>query len=380
VRPARPPVAFYAPLKSPDHDTPSGDRTMARLLMAALERTGTAPFLASPFRSLVKEPNPSVFADMADRGAAEAGRVIQALATRPKAERPQAWFTYHNYYKAPDHLGPRVAAALDIPYIIAEPSRSPKRLKDAWADYAAYAESGIDLADIVFVLTERDRPAVETKLSAFQELAMLRPFIDPGPVPPLSRAVPPDAPWQLLTTAMMRPGDKLASYQALAESLGSPVLGDLDWRLSIIGDGAERAAVEAVFAPFGERIRYLGRIDDPARLRQHYEAADLFVWPGINEAFGMVYLEAQAAGLPAVAEDRPGVRSVVRVGRLSPADDRQAFAEAIRRECSRDNLEASRRAARRIVEQDHSIDGAAALLHRHLVRYLDLPAMNMLEK
>ncbi|MDF2688487.1 MAG: glycosyl transferase family 1, partial [Microvirga sp.] len=37
------PVAFYAPLKSPNHLLPSGDRTMARLLMKALDRAGYAP-------------------------------------------------------------------------------------------------------------------------------------------------------------------------------------------------------------------------------------------------------------------------------------------------------------------------------------------------
>ena len=33
-------IAFYAPLKSPNHPVPSGDRLMARLLIAALQRAG----------------------------------------------------------------------------------------------------------------------------------------------------------------------------------------------------------------------------------------------------------------------------------------------------------------------------------------------------
>ncbi|WP_035670480.1 hypothetical protein [Azospirillum brasilense] len=44
-------IAFYAPLKSPTHPVPSGDRRMARLLMAALERAGHAVTLASTLRS-----------------------------------------------------------------------------------------------------------------------------------------------------------------------------------------------------------------------------------------------------------------------------------------------------------------------------------------
>ena len=44
-------VAFYAPLKPPDHAVPSGDRRMARLLMAALERAGHRVILASRLRA-----------------------------------------------------------------------------------------------------------------------------------------------------------------------------------------------------------------------------------------------------------------------------------------------------------------------------------------
>ena len=48
------PAAFYAPLKSPRHPAPSGDRTMARLLSTTLVRAGFAPDLASEVRTLDK--------------------------------------------------------------------------------------------------------------------------------------------------------------------------------------------------------------------------------------------------------------------------------------------------------------------------------------
>jgi hypothetical protein len=44
-------IAFYAPLKPPDHPIPSGDRRVAQLLLDALRLAGHEPVLVSRFRS-----------------------------------------------------------------------------------------------------------------------------------------------------------------------------------------------------------------------------------------------------------------------------------------------------------------------------------------
>jgi glycosyltransferase involved in cell wall biosynthesis len=62
-----------------------------------------------------------------------------------------------------------------------------------------------------------------------------------------------------------------------------------------------------------------------------YAAADLYLWPAINEAYGMAFLEAQAAGLPVVAGRTGGVPAVVAdgiAGILTPVGDAAAFAAA----------------------------------------------------
>ncbi|MGA8240006.1 MAG: glycosyltransferase family 4 protein, partial [Desulfobacterales bacterium] len=61
-------------------------------------------------------------------------------------------------------------------------------------------------------------------------------------------------------------------------------------------------------------------------------AGDLFVFPGIGESLGMVFLEAQSCGLPVVAVANAGVPEVVehgKTGLLAPFDDPDAFLRAV---------------------------------------------------
>lgn len=113
----------------------------------------------------------------------------------------------------------------------------------------------------------------------------------------------------MLSVGMMREGDKLNSYKLIARTLEA-LPSSLEWELDIAGDGPAYGAVEALMEPFGQRVRLHGALD-PIALAKLYSHASLLLWPGVNEAFGLTYLEAQAAGVPVVAQDRPGVRDVV---------------------------------------------------------------------
>ena len=55
----------------------------------------------------------------------------------------------------------------------------------------------------------------------------------------------------------------------------------------------------------GERIRYLGPINDKEKLRRYYENAALFVFPSLYEASPLPPSEAMASGCPVVASDLP---------------------------------------------------------------------------
>jgi hypothetical protein len=289
-------------MKPPDHAVPSGDRAMARALMLALEAGGMNPKLASRFQSRDGRGDPQHQARLLAEAEAEAARLIPL----GRAAGWRAWITYHSYYKAPDLIGPAVSRALGIPYALVEATRARKRLTGPWAAFAEAAEAACDAAEVIFYLTRQDEEALRRDAPPGQRLVQLRPFLPRTDLPARSTG---DGP--MLSVGMMREGDKLASYRLIAETLAR--LDGLDWRLSVAGDGPARDAVAQLMAPFGARVQFAGTLsaDD---LAQQYGTASLFFWPGVNEAFGMAYLEAQAAGLPVVAQDRPGVRDVLAPG------------------------------------------------------------------
>jgi len=105
-------------------------------------------------------------------------------------------------------------------------------------------------------------------------------------------------------------------------------------RLRIVGDGPERGRLESLRArlDLGRSVRFLGAVRDRARLRAEYFSADLFCLPTLQEGFGIVFLEAMAAGLPVVACDAAAVPEVVRDGEtgvLVPPRDVDALARAV---------------------------------------------------
>lgn len=322
-------IAFYAPLKPPDHPVPSGDRRIAGLLFDGLRAAGHHPFVASLLRSYDGQGDPARQARLAAIGAGTA-RLLLRRWRRDPAAAPDLWFTYHLYYKAPDWLGPAISAALGIPYLVAEASSAPKRAGGNWRIGQRAVEQALRRADAVLGLNPADRDCVLPLLRDLEDWFDFPPFLDAThyAAAPCPRA-PSPAP-RLIAVAMMRPGDKLASYRLLAAALA--MLADLDWSLDIVGDGEARGEVTAAFAIFGPRIRWRGALDEtavPAALAE----ADLFVWPAINEAFGMALLEAQASGLPVVAGAGGGVSGIVadrETGALVPPGDPAAFAAALR--------------------------------------------------
>lgn len=354
-------IAFYAPLKPPDHQVPSGDRAMAAAVVAALERGGHEVVLASRLRSWSRTP--------ADQGPIEAAGTAEAnalIASWHDGGAPDLWLTYHLYYRAPDWIGPPAAAAFGLPYAVVEASFAMKRATGDWAPGHGAVAAALRQAAVVFSLKDGDVPGLAKVKGFTAKVVRLPPFLDTAfAVPKVKKGS--GAP-VLLTVAMMRARAKLDSYRFLAAAL-RPLLG-LDWTLCIAGDGPARGDVEAAFADFpSPRVRFAGARagDDLAGL---YATADMFVWPGIDEAYGMVYLEAQQAGLPVVATASGGVHNVVVdgvSGRLVAPGDAMAYSRAIGdlliRPGERRKLGLS---AARFVSEERSLTMASARLDQAL--------------
>lgn len=86
-----------------------------------------------------------------------------------------------------------------------------------------------------------------------------------------------------------------------------------NFELVIAGEGDKRQEYEALAASLNlyKKVKFVGKLDDPQLIRA-YQKADLLILPSINsnEAFGIVLIEALACGVPVIASNLPGVRSV----------------------------------------------------------------------
>lgn len=320
-------IAFTAPMKPPEDPRPSGDRRMARALIAALQAAGFAIDRPSDFATRDGAGDPARQRALIAEAEAEAARIADRL----RADPPALWLTYHCHYKAPDLIGPRVAAALALPYVLVEASHAEKRRSGPWSAFAAEAAAAIGAADLILQPNPDDRAGVaplvkpgarQLDLPPFADLSAFRRRHDEGAAD--------GRPCRLVAAAMMRAGAKQRSYAVLADALHRLPPETPSWTLAIAGDGPARPAVKAAFEGLPD-VAFLGALEEPA-LARLFSRSDLFVWPAVEEAYGLALLEAQAAGLPAVVGDRPGVRAIAVEGetaRLVPEGDAAAFANAL---------------------------------------------------
>jgi glycosyltransferase involved in cell wall biosynthesis len=361
-----PRIAFYAPLKPPDHPRPSGDRQMARMLFAALRRAGYDVQLASRYVAYSKRPDAALMQERRAGALQEAQRLLRGW--EASGLRPDLWFSYHPYDKAPDWIGVAVCEALGVPMVTAEPCRTRQEPAAAWTPWRDEAQRGLAMAALHLVMNDDDEAYLRSFVPGDRLLRFV-PFLDVDELEDPAPAAP-SAAWnegddcRLLAVGMLRPGAKLESYRLLAQALAE--LQGRHWQLAVAGGGPAQGEVRAAFAwDTAGRVRFLGEQSE-AQVGALMRSCDLLAWPGCREAYGMVYLEAAVHGKPAAALRNHGVPQVVAhgVGGLlaDPPDAagyRRVLDTLIGDAALRARLGAG---ARRLVLERHSAVRAAALL------------------
>jgi glycosyltransferase involved in cell wall biosynthesis len=170
--------------------------------------------------------------------------------------------------------------------------------------------------------------------------------------------------WAGRLTAIKRPLDLVRAAAAVEGSL-----------LVLAGDGDLRGDVAALARELGvpERVRFLGYVDD---IGDWYAAFDAFLLTSLNEGTPVVAIEAQAAGVPVVATDAGGTRTVVadgETGFVVAIGDVDALAERLRRLRDDDALHArlaanGRAAMRQAFSTDRMVDDVERLYEEILAR------------
>jgi glycosyltransferase involved in cell wall biosynthesis len=136
----------------------------------------------------------------------------------------------------------------------------------------------------------------------------------------------------ILSAAMFRPGVKAEGIAWVIRSCGDLFRKGHRFHLVIAGEGKEKMKLVCLAKThLPGRVRFLGKLPRNV-MHRFYSAGDIFVFPGIKESLGMVFLEAQSCGLPVIAFANGGIPEVVRdrvTGYLTPLYDRQEFIRAV---------------------------------------------------
>ncbi|MDC0749467.1 glycosyltransferase [Polyangium mundeleinium] len=327
------------------------DRSRFDPMVVALDEPGElAPRLASmdvPLRLLKRGQglDPSVIGELSELFGREGidlvhthnprphvhGALAALAARRVTGKRPRVVHTKHgrNY---PDDLG-RVIA---------------NRMASALSDR------------IVAVSDDARRVALEIERGSARRLVTIRNGVDtraykPGDAPRARQAL--DVPAGVLHVGCVARLSAEKDHATLITAFARVRTSHPGAQLTLVGDGAERASLEALVKKFGLQgaVSFLGHRDDVAALLPGF---DLFALASRTEGTSLTLLEAAAAGLPIVATRVGGNPEVVadgETGLLVPAGQPAALADAIGSVWARPDRARMGAAGRALVEERYGM-------------------------
>lgn len=118
-------------------------------------------------------------------------------------------------------------------------------------------------------------------------------------------------------------------FECLLKAFAQAASNQPDWRLVIIGEGPERAALQARLAQpdLAGKVVLTGHLADVASL---YRAFDWVLIPSLSEGLGLILQEAVMAGIPVLASELAVFREQLgHTGWYAPANDATAWCDAI---------------------------------------------------
>jgi phosphatidyl-myo-inositol dimannoside synthase len=137
----------------------------------------------------------------------------------------------------------------------------------------------------------------------------------------------------ILTVGRLAPTERYKGHDRIIEALPEVASHVPTARYLIVGSGDDIARLEELARRTGvrERVVFAGAAS-PAKLADYFQIADVFAMPSTGEGFGIVFLEAAAAGLPVIAGNRDGSVDALAdgaIGTLVDPDSRSALTRAL---------------------------------------------------
>ncbi len=365
-------ICFYAPFKPLNHPNPSGDQIIGKGIYNFLSKRGHTVLIASTLRTRWIFWKPWLLPVLI--------KEFVSTSRKIRSFKPDLWLTYHSYYKSPDILGPPLCQRFRIPYIIFQGIYSTKQQRSLKGFPGFYLNrSCLQHAVHLFTNKKVDHKNLR-RLIPPEKLSYVRPGIFPEM---FSRSKEDRkrirSTYQaencplLISAAMFRPDVKTEGLTWMLHALAGIAPAAFPFKLIIAGDGSERSSLEELAAQLlPGRCFFAGKVARE-EMSALYSAGDIFVFPGIRESLGMVYLEAQSCGLPVVAFDNGGIPEVVKKdisGILTSPFNKQEFITAVQSLLADENRRKSMgKAGAATIRKTHNLHNNYLQLEKTLVRY-----------
>jgi phosphatidylinositol alpha-1,6-mannosyltransferase len=198
---------------------------------------------------------------------------------------------------------------------------------EAWPRPSRAQLMAVEAADLVLCVSRYTRSAVLNWAAIVPERVLVlsntvRDIFTPGDGSALRAELGLQGKRVLLTVARLDSQDRYKGHDRVIAVLPQLVAQGHDVAYVVVGDGYDRARLEAAAlrAVGAERVRFLGEVELQSLIK-FYRMADLFVMPSTGEGFGIAFLEAMACGTRALGLNVAGAKDALadeQLGRAAP--------------------------------------------------------------